>query len=319
MMMNNIIKETRIKFSRITIILEKGRIRVLLFFDRKEKIVEEKVRNLVKEYVLFIIGSFLAAFGTSCFLLPNQLSSGGFSGIATILYYLFHIPMGTTIMILNIPVFILAYIREGKCFVVKTIVSTVIFSWAINSFEKIPPFTTDKILASVYGGILIGIGLALVFKGKSSTVGTDLLANIIVTYRNEISVGTVLQGLDIFVVLLNIIFLGEIEIGLYSAIAIYIINKMLDLVFEGINFSKMIYIISDKYEEIAKIINQEIKRGATGIYGKGLYTNQEKMIVMCVAKRKHIIKIKEISKKLDEDAFIIITDAREVYGLGFKS
>lgn len=114
MMMNNIIKETRIKFSRITIILEKGRIRVLLFFDRKEKIVEEKVRNLVKEYVLFIIGSFLAAFGTSCFLLPNQLSSGGFSGIATILYYLFHIPMGTTIMILNIPVFILAYIREDR-------------------------------------------------------------------------------------------------------------------------------------------------------------------------------------------------------------
>lgn len=279
----------------------------------------QKIKDIIKEYTLFIVGSILAAFGTACFLLPNQLSSGGFSGIATIIYYLFGVKMGTTIMILNIPVFILAYIREGKSFVLKTIVSTFIFSEAINTFEKIEPFTTDKILASVYGGIIIGLGLALVFKGKSSTGGTDLLANIIVTYHNEISIGSVLQGLDIFVVLLNIVFLGEIEIGLYSAIAIYIINKMLDLVFEGINFSKMIYIISDQYEEIAKIIHQEIKRGATGIYGKGMYTNQDKMMIMCVAKRKHIIKIKEISKKLDDNAFIIITDAREVYGLGFKN
>ncbi len=279
----------------------------------------QTVKNIIKEYTLFIFGSILAAFGTSLFLLPNQLSSGGFSGIATIIYYLFDIKMGTKIMVLNIPVFIFAYIRGGKGFVFKTIVSTVVFSEAINRFERIEPFTTDKILASVYGGIIIGLGLALVFKGKSSTGGTDLLANIIVTYNNEISLGKVLQGLDIFVVLLNIIFLGQIEIGLYSAIAIYIINKMLDLVFEGINFSKMIYIISDHYEEISTMIHQEIKRGATGIYGKGLYTNQEKMIVMCVAKRKHIVRIKEISKKIDEDAFIIITDAREVYGLGFKN
>ncbi len=287
-------------------------------FKGNEKVMQT-VKNILKEYVLFIIGSILAAFGTSLFLLPNQLSSGGFSGIATIFYYLFHIKMGTTIMILNIPVFIFAYLREGKSFVIKTIVSTFVFSEAINIFDKIEPFTTDKILASVYGGIIIGLGLALVFKGKSSTGGTDLLANIIVTYNNEISLGNVLQGLDIFVVLLNIVFLGEIEIGLYSAIAIYIINKMLDLVFEGINFSKMIYIISDQYEDISNIIHRELKRGATGIYAKGLYTNQEKMMVMCVAKRKHIIKIKEISKQIDPNAFIIITDAREVYGLGFKN
>lgn len=168
-------------------------------------------------------------------------------------------------------------------------------------------------------GIIIGIGLALVFKGRSSTGGTDLIANIIVTYNNEVSIGNVLQILDIIVVVLNILFLGEIEIGLYSAIAIYLINKMLDLIFEGINFSKMIYIISDQYDEIAKVIHQEFKRGATGLYGKGMYTNQEKMIVMCVAKRNNMIKIKEISKQIDPNAFVIITDAREVYGLGFKN
>ena len=277
------------------------------------------MKKIIKEYSLFILGSIIAAMGTSLFLLPNQLSSGGFSGIATILYYLFNIQMGTTIIILNIPVFILAFIREGKQFVAKTIVATFVFSEAINFFEKFQPVTNDKILASVYGGIIIGIGLALVFKGRSSTGGTDLIANIIVTYNNEVSIGNVLQILDIFVVVLNIIFLGEIEIGLYSAIAIFLINKMLDLIFEGINFSKMIYIISNEYEAISEVINQEIKRGATGLYGKGMYTNEEKMIVMCVAKRKHIIKIKEISKQIDPNAFVIITDAREVYGLGFKN
>lgn len=277
------------------------------------------MKKIIKEYSLFILGSIIAAMGTSLFLLPNQLSSGGFSGIATVLYYLFNIQMGTTIIILNIPVFILAFIREGKQFVAKTIVATFVFSEAINFFEKIQPVTNDKILASVYGGIIIGIGLALVFKGKSSTGGTDLIANIIVTYNNEVSIGNVLQILDIIVVVLNIIFLGEIEIGLYSAIAIFLINKMLDLIFEGINFSKMIYIVSNEYEAIADVINREIKRGATGLYGRGMYTNEEKMIVMCVAKRKHIIKIKEIAKQIDPNVFVIVTDAREVYGLGFKN
>ena len=259
------------------------------------------------------------AFGTSLFLLPNQLSSGGFSGIATIFYYLFNVQMGTTILILNIPVFIFAFFREGKVFVVRTLIATFVFSQAINFFEKIEPFTDDKILASVYGGIIIGIGLALVFKGNSSTGGTDLIANIVKSYNSKLSVGNILQLLDIFVVTLNMVFLKQIEIGLYSAIAIYIINKMLDLFFEGINFSKMIYIISDKYDKIAEIINNEIDRGATGIYGKGMFTDKEKMIIMCVAKRKNIMQIKEISKKIDENCFIIITDAREVFGLGFKN
>ena len=279
----------------------------------------ENKKEIFKEYILFIVGAILSAFGTACFLLPNQLSSGGFSGIATIIYYVFHVPMGTTIILLNLPIFIIAYLREGKNFFIRALAGTFIFSQSLNIFEKIIPFTQDKMLASVYGGIVSGLGTALVFKGKSSTGGIDLIANIIKTYNNEVSVGNVLQILDIIVVLLNIVFLKEIEIGLYSAIAIFIINKMLDIVFEGINFSKMIYIISNEYEKIAEFINNEIDRGATGIYGKGMYTNNEKMLIMCVAKRKHIIKIKELAKKIDKNSFIIITDVREVYGLGFKN
>lgn len=236
----------------------------------------KEIKETIKEYSLSILGSILAAFGTSTFLLPNQLSSGGFAGIATVIYYLFHVPMGTTIIILNIPVFILAYVREGKNFFVKTLISTFVFSQAINYFETIEPFTNDKILASVYGGMIIGLGLALVFKGKSSTGGTDLIANIIKSYHNEVSVGHVLQILDIVVVALNIVFLREIEIGLYSAIAIFIIDKMLDIIFEGINFSKMIYIISDQYQEISEVINQDIKRRSHWNLWKRLIFQQRK-------------------------------------------
>lgn len=272
----------------------------------------------IKNYLFAITGSIITSFGIACFLLPNQLSSGGFSGIATVLYYLLNIPMGTTILVLNIPIFIFAFFRAGKEFLFKAIFSTVIFSKFLDIFSGMPLITSDKILSSVYGGVIIGIGLSLVFKGRSSTGGTDLLANMIATYNKEISIGNILQFLDIFVVLLNIIFLKQIEIGLYSVIAIYISNKMLDLFFEGINFSKMIYIISKQNDKISNIINEEINRGVTGIYGKGMYTNKDKMIIMCVAKRKDIIKIKEIAKTIDENSFIIITDAREVYGLGFK-
>ena len=130
--------------------------------------------------------------------------------------------------------------------------------------------------------------------------------------------GKVLEIIDFSVVLLNLIFFKDLEIGLYSFIAIFLYGRMLDLFFEGINFSKMIYIISDKYDEISRAINLDLKSGATGFYGKGLYSGNERIIIMCVTQRKNIIKIREIAQKIDKDVFIIITDAREVYGLGFK-
>ena len=273
----------------------------------------------VKLYLISIVGGIISAFGTACFLLPNQLSSGGFSGIATVMYYLYNIPMGMTILSLNLPIFIFAYFREGKSFLFRTIISTLVFSHFIDVFEVLTPFTSDKMLSSVYGGIIIGTGLSLVFKGKSSTGGTDLLANIITTFNKEISLGKILKILDVIVVSANMLLLKKFEIGLYSVIAIYVSNKMIDLFFEGINFSKMIYIISSKNEIISKKINLEINRGVTGFYGKGMYTNFNKIIIMCVAKRRDVAKIKEIAKKIDKNAFIIISDAREVYGLGFKN
>ena len=274
--------------------------------------------KLFKEILLSIIGCLLLAIGTCVFLLPNKLSSGGFSGIATVIYYLFDVKMGTTIIILNIPLFVITYFKLGKPFLLKTTISTIIFSQFLNIFDNLYIFTYDKLLASIYGGILVGIGSALILKAESSTGGTDLIVQVIRYFKPYVKMGNILVLIDIGIVFLNLVFLETLEIGLYSFIAIYIVGKMIDIVFEGINFSKMIYIISDKNEEISDRINTEFQRGVTGFYSKGMYTKKDKLLIMCVTKRNDIMKIKQLALEIDNQAFIIIIDAREVYGLGFK-
>ena len=212
------------------------------------------------------------AIGTGSFLLPNQLSSGGFSGIATIIYYFFNINMAKTIIILNLPLFIIGFIKLGGKFILKTIFTTFLYSILIDFFEQTPLIVNDKFLSSCYGGIFIGIGLALVLKANTSTGGTDLIAHIAQNYKINLKMSTIITVVDILVIIANLIAFKNLEIGLYSVIAIYIIGKMIDLVFEGINFCKVIYIVSEKYEELAEIINNQFKRGATGLYGKGSYT-----------------------------------------------
>lgn len=281
--------------------------------------ISMSVFKFLYELILIIIGCLFAAFGTSEFLLPNQLSSGGFAGIATIVYYLFSIPMGTTILILNIPLFVIGYFKLGKSFILKTILATFLYSKFIDVFEGLGVFTTDRLLSCLYGGILIGIGLALVLKSNSSTGGTDLIAYIVQDFNSNIKLSNIIMIVDVLVVFANIITFREIEIGLYSAITIFIVGKMIDIVFEGINFCKLIYIISDKSEEILEEINLSANKGATALYGRGSFSKKNKMIIMCVTKRRGVDKIKLISKKVDPSSFIVITDAREVYGLGFKN
>lgn len=276
------------------------------------------MKKIFKEYLLITIGCIIAAVGTALFLLPNRLSSGGFSGIATIFYYFLEIPMGTTIILLNIPLFIVSYFKIGRAFLVKSIYATILYSEVIDLFSKMNTFTEDKFLDSIYGGVLIGIGLSLVFKGKASTGGTDLIVQIIKSFSKKIELSNSLVIMDGIIVILNLIFFKQIEIGLYSVICIIIIGKMIDLVAEGINFSKMLYIVSDKYQEIAEKINLDIDSGVTGIYGKGMYSSEEKTILMCVTNRRNVISIRNLALEIDSNAFIIITDAREVYGLGFK-
>ena len=275
-------------------------------------------KRIVIESIGTIIGAMFIAFGVASFLLPSQLSSGGVSGIATITYYLLNIPMGMMIIIINLPLFIFAGYKIGKEFFLKSILGTVSLSIFIDILDKYPPVTTDRFLASIYGGAIIGVGTAIILKVGSSTGGTDLVANLIKNYNPYISISKYLTIIDIVIILLNVIFFKHIEVGLYSAIAIYLYGKMIDIIFEGVYYTKLLIIISDKNEEISESIKNELKRGVTGLYGKGMYRNKDKLILICAVSRGDLYKIKDLARKIDKKSFIVVANATEVLGKGFK-
>ena len=291
--------------------------------ESKVKKIEKIKRILIikkysKDFLYIIIGCFLMAMGTSLFLLPNQLSSGGFAGISTILYYLFKLPLGVTMFLLNIPLLIWAFFKIGKELFFKSIIGTILLAIFIDVLDSVRVLTEDRLLACIYGGILNGIGTALVLKASASTGGTDLLTYVIRKYKPHFQTATLIVVVDIVIVLLNVLFFNKVEVGLYSAIAIYLMGKMIDIVFEGVNFTKMMFIISKDYKEIAEKVGKELGRGSTAIYAKGMYTREKRMILWCVASRGESAKIKQIAEEIDPRAFIVISSAREAWGKGFK-
>ena len=280
--------------------------------------MKNKIVQTIQEYVIIALGCTIMAAGVSLFLLPNELSTGGFSGIATIVYYFFKVPMGVTVFALNIPLLIIAYFKIGKQLFARSIYGTIVFSLMIDLIDKITPLTHDRFLGCIYGGIFAGIGTAIILKFDASTGGSDLLSHIIRAYKKQYKSSSLILADDTVVIALNVIFFKNIEIGLYSAIAIFLMGKMIDLIFEGVNFTKVIFIISPKYEEIAGQISASINRGSTGLFSKGMYTDQEKLTLLCVGSRTEAYEMQSIAKEIDKEAFIIIMNAREVIGKGFK-
>ena len=277
-----------------------------------------KISSYMIDLIQILVGTALMAAGTAFFLLPNKLSTGGFSGIATIFYYFLNFNMGITILILNIPLFIISCFKIGIKFLSKAIIGTALLSLYIDFFTQFGVATEDRLLASIYGGIITGIGTSIVLKANASTGGSDLLAIIIKKFKPYFRTGNLIMIIDTIIVILNVIFFRQLEIALYSAIAIYIMGKVMDISLEGINFAKMIYIISEKNNEISKIIGKDIGRGTTLLYGKGMYKGEEKNVLLCIASRNETAQINQIIKKVDKHAFTIISNAREVIGKGFK-
>ena len=276
------------------------------------------VKKYALEYIYIIVGAFLMAVSTALILLPNQLSTGGISGISTILYYLCNYPVGLTMLLMNVPLFVIAMVKVNKRLFFKSILGTILLSVFIDLLENLSPITNDRFLACIYGGIIMGIGTAIILKAGASTGGTDLLSYVIRAYNNKFKSSRVIIIADTIIIFFNIIFFKEIEIGLYSVIAIYLMGKMIDIIFEGIYFTKIMFIISEKYEEISKEIGILVKRGSTGIYSKGMYSGKQNVMLFCVASRKEVAEIKQIIKQIDKNAFIVTTDAIETLGKGFS-
>lgn len=279
---------------------------------------KNEIKSLFITSAGLVVGSFIMACSTAFFLLPNKLSTGGFSGLSTIAYYLFHVPVGTAMILLNLPLFIIAFFRVGKKFFIKSVLGTVLLAVFINILERFPAATTDKLLACIYGGIIMGIGTAIILKVNSSTGGSDLLSYVVRSFNDRFRSGDLIITVDTIIIILSIAIFKEIEIGLYSAIAIFLMGKMIDIVFEGVNFTKVLFIVSDKSDEIAKLIGTVVQRGSTGIYAKGMHTENDKMMLFCVGSRSEIVRIKNIATKIDNKAFIVIFNARETWGKGFE-
>ena len=280
------------------------------------------IRTLIRNYLLIIIGTALMAFAIASVLEPASLVTGGFSGIAIIVkQYTGHlipggVPLSVTNLVLNIPVFLIAIRLKGLRYLIHTLFATVMLSFWLSVLPVIPLAGDDLLLASLYGGILMGAGIGLVFVTGATTGGTDLIAALVQHFLRHYSISNILWVIDTAVVLVGVYLYG-IQITLYAIIAIYLTSKISDGIIDGLKFSKAAFIITEKPEALAALVMEELGRGVTGISATGMYSGDSKNMLLCVVSKKEIVRLKELAKSCDPNAFVIVTDVREVLGEGF--
>ncbi len=279
--------------------------------------MKHSMRKPITDVIGVMIGVAITAFGLAWFLIPNQIAAGGVAGLATIIYYVFDLPVGVSMLALNTPLFIATLKIIGVGFGAKTILGAVSLSILVDVFSwYAEPITEDPLLAAVYGGVLAGIGLGLAFRCGGSTGGTDMAAQILSRYIAT-SVGQALLLVDgVIIVLAGIVF-GP-EMALYALVAVFVTMKAVDVVQEGQSYAKAVFIISRHPEEMGKAILFGLDRGATGLRARGIYTNAEREVIFVIVARSEIAKLKEIVHENDAKAFFVIADVNEVLGEGFK-
>ncbi|MFC4409535.1 YitT family protein [Chungangia koreensis] len=270
----------------------------------------------ILEYIHVLIGSAIIAIGFNVFLLPNEIASGGVSGISTILYGLLGWKPAFVQWALNIPLFIAGILLLGRQFGIKTLVGTVFLPLVVFWTETWEPWTMNPLLASIFGGITVGLGIGIVFRGKGSTGGTDLAAQIVHKYTG-MTLGSCVAFID-GVIVLSAALAFDIEKGLYAVIGLYVTSKTIDMVQLGLGRSKMVYIITNRQAEVRDAIYKVVNRGVTKLPAYGGYTNEEKPIVLVVVHQTEFTKLKEVVQTVDPRAFVIVADAHEVLGEGFK-
>lgn len=263
------------------------------------------------------LGSALTALSLNMFLVPNKIAAGGVSGLATILYYTYGFPVGITMLVINIPLFLAGLILLGARFGFRTILATLLLSLITDLTTHFPVVTDDVLLASVYGGIVMGTGLGLVLRSGATTGGSDLGARLVHHFIGEISVGQALLVID-FIIIAAAGFVFSLPLAMYALFSLFISSRVIDLIQEGMNYAKAVYIISDKPREIARVILEDLARGVTVLGGRGGYTGEEREILLCVINRVEVIKLKKIVQELDPKAFVIISEVHEVLGEGFN-
>jgi len=279
---------------------------------------KSKTKDLVFRYSLIFLGAALYAAGFAFFLYPNSIIVGGVSGIAMIINYLTKLPVGVMTIVLNIPLFVIAWKHFGTQFIISSLVGMTASSVFVDLFTAFGiSATNDMLLACVIGGVIKGVGLGLVYYAAATTGGTDIIAKFIRLKFPYVNFGTMVLITDSIIVIAFAIIFNRIESALYAAIAMFVVSKAVDLVLYGVDNSNVCYIISDKSDELIKKITDQLHRGVTILDGEGAYSHQSKQVLLCVIKRTQIAEIRKMIKGIDENAFFIVTDAKNVFGKGF--
>ena len=274
------------------------------------------------DYLFIFMGTGIMALAIQCIFEPIGLVTGGFSGIAIIIRKMTAgiveggVPLWLTNLALNVPVFIAALIIKGRKFLGRTVIGTVLLSFWLYVIPQVDLTQGDYMLSAVFGGVITGIGIGFVLLAKATTGGTDMVSALIQKYVRHYSVVQILQVIDGMVVLAGLYVFG-LKPALYAIVAIFITSKVSDALMEGMKYSKAAFIITDCYKEIADAIMTQLDRGLTGLDATGMYSGDKKTVLYCVVSKKEIVERKDIVAKIDPKAFVIVTDAREVFGEGF--
>lgn len=282
-----------------------------------ERLKKAARREQFMAWVQIVIGCVIGAAAYPTFLDPGKIAPGGLTGVAMILKHLWGWDIGITSLILNIPLFVVGYKAMGRVFAFRSLVATILFSLMIDllPLREIP---VEPILGTLYGGILLGIGLGFILRGGATTGGTDMAARMVHKYLPFLSVGMFLFLIDCVVVIAAWIFIGSSE-ALYALICIFVSGKAVDMVMLGLSSNKACFVISDAWERVSQRLMNEMERGVTQLTAKGAYTGKDRPVVLCVLPPQEVSRLKEIVRQEDEKAFMFVTEAHEALGEGFSS
>ena len=281
--------------------------------------VNKNIKNIIADGLYILVGSMLTAFGFAVFTVPNNIAPGGVSGLATAISHLSGLPVGLLTFVLNVPIIAVALRKMKIAAVVKTIVTTLLLSVGIDLFIAfVPPYTNNTLMAAFAGGVIMGAGVGLVISRGITTGGTDLIGLMIRSGSAALTLGQILMIIDTLIVGFAVVVFKDVDVALYSVVTIFIVSKTLDVIQAGIEHQKIIYIISDRSDEILQTLVGTWERGVTVLDVYGGYQNQPKKMLMLVARRTEIAQTLHLVRSVDPRSFTILSDASEVHGEGFK-
>lgn len=281
---------------------------------------KEKIKEYAVDFFVVLTACVFYGLGVNVFVIPNNLVQGGIMGLAVLINRLFPvIGAGALTLILNIPIFIVAFRKIGGIFILKSFITTVMMSFFIDFFSFLPKYSGEMIIVSLFGGLVSGISLALIFIRGATTGGTDIIAKLFRIKFPNMTMGKVVMFLDFVVIILSAVLTRKIENALFSAILIFVSAYFIDYFIYGASHSKLLLIITTKHEAVSEKITLEMKRGHTIVPIEGGYTKQAKKMIICAVRSSEAVKLNKIIRSCDPDAFTIITDAGEIIGQGFRN